>query len=90
MSPSALKITKKAIDEGKEKSLADCLKIEYRLSCNALTRDGDFYEGNKIKFRCILQVVFLDQYFISRCQSSSNRQRSEINMETIILDRCNG
>ncbi|KYN43172.1 3-hydroxyisobutyryl-CoA hydrolase, mitochondrial, partial [Trachymyrmex septentrionalis] len=45
MSPSSLKITKKAIDEGKEKSLADCLKIEFRLACTALTRDGDFYEG---------------------------------------------
>ncbi|XP_018053056.1 PREDICTED: 3-hydroxyisobutyryl-CoA hydrolase, mitochondrial-like [Atta colombica] len=45
MSPSSLKITKKAIDEGKEKSLVDCLKIEFRLVCTALTKDGDFYEG---------------------------------------------
>ncbi|KAG5309167.1 HIBCH protein, partial [Pseudoatta argentina] len=45
MSPTSLKITKKAIDEGKEKSLADCLKIEYRLACTALTKDSDFYEG---------------------------------------------
>ncbi|XP_071566717.1 3-hydroxyisobutyryl-CoA hydrolase, mitochondrial isoform X1 [Temnothorax nylanderi] len=45
MSPSSLKVTKKAIDEGKGKSLADCLKIEYRLACTALRRDGDFYEG---------------------------------------------
>ncbi|XP_011707101.1 PREDICTED: 3-hydroxyisobutyryl-CoA hydrolase, mitochondrial isoform X2 [Wasmannia auropunctata] len=45
MSPSSLKITKKAIDEGKGKSLADCLKVEYRLACTALRRDGDFYEG---------------------------------------------
>ncbi|KAG5310273.1 HIBCH protein, partial [Acromyrmex insinuator] len=45
MSPSSLKITKKAIDEGKEKSLADCLKIEYRLACAALSRNSDFYEG---------------------------------------------
>ncbi|XP_039304062.1 3-hydroxyisobutyryl-CoA hydrolase, mitochondrial isoform X2 [Solenopsis invicta] len=45
MSPSSLKITKKAIDEGKGKSLAECLKIEYRLACTALNRDGDFYEG---------------------------------------------
>jgi len=45
MSPSSLKISKKAIDEGKEKSLAECLKIEYRLACTALSRDGDFYEG---------------------------------------------
>ncbi|XP_011880563.1 PREDICTED: 3-hydroxyisobutyryl-CoA hydrolase, mitochondrial isoform X2 [Vollenhovia emeryi] len=45
MSPSSLKVSKKAIDEGKGKSLTDCLKIEYRLACTALTRDGDFYEG---------------------------------------------
>ncbi|KYQ53983.1 3-hydroxyisobutyryl-CoA hydrolase, mitochondrial [Trachymyrmex zeteki] len=45
MSLSSLKITKRAIDEEKEKSLADCLKIEFRLACTALTRDGDFYEG---------------------------------------------
>lgn len=49
MSPSSLKITKKAIDEGKGKSLADCLKVEYRLAYTALSRDGDFYEGNKIE-----------------------------------------
>lgn len=46
MSPSALKITKKAIDEGKGKSLAECLEIEYRLACTALSKDNDFYEGN--------------------------------------------
>ncbi|KYM97561.1 3-hydroxyisobutyryl-CoA hydrolase, mitochondrial, partial [Cyphomyrmex costatus] len=45
MFPTSLKITKKTIDEGKGKSLADCLKIEFRLTCTALTRDGDFYEG---------------------------------------------
>ncbi|EGI67751.1 3-hydroxyisobutyryl-CoA hydrolase, mitochondrial [Acromyrmex echinatior] len=45
MSPSFLEITKRAIDEGKEKSLADYLKIEFRLACTALTRDDDFYEG---------------------------------------------
>ena len=64
MSPSSLKITKKAIDEGKEKSLADCLKIEFRLACTALTKDGDFYEGNKIEFNiCLTNSLFLDQYF---------------------------
>ncbi|XP_072743158.1 3-hydroxyisobutyryl-CoA hydrolase, mitochondrial [Anoplolepis gracilipes] len=45
MSPSALKVSKKAIDEGKGKSLAECLEIEYRLAYTALSRDGDFYEG---------------------------------------------
>lgn len=47
MSPSSLKITKKSIDEGKGKSLAECLKIEYRLACTAYNKDGDFYEGIK-------------------------------------------
>lgn len=46
MSPSSLKITKKAIDEGNEKSLAECLEIEYRLACSALHKNSDFYEGN--------------------------------------------
>lgn len=45
MSPTSLKITKLAVDKGRELSLAECLKMEYRLSCASLTRDGDFYEG---------------------------------------------
>ncbi|XP_029169426.1 3-hydroxyisobutyryl-CoA hydrolase, mitochondrial isoform X2 [Nylanderia fulva] len=45
MSPSSLKISKKAIDEGNGKSLAECLEIEYRLAYTSLIRDGDFYEG---------------------------------------------
>lgn len=45
MSPSSLKVSKKAIDEGNEKSLAECLEIEYRLAYTSLSRDSDFYEG---------------------------------------------
>lgn len=45
MSPSSLKITKKAIDEANGKSLAECLEIEYRLACSALQEGSDFYEG---------------------------------------------
>lgn len=48
MSPSSLKVTKKAIDEASGKSLAECLQIEYRLACTALNKDSDFYEGNWI------------------------------------------
>jgi len=46
MSPSSLKIAKKAIDEANGKSLAECLEIEYRLACSALQEGSDFYEGN--------------------------------------------
>ncbi|XP_019696113.1 3-hydroxyisobutyryl-CoA hydrolase, mitochondrial isoform X2 [Harpegnathos saltator] len=45
MCPSSLKVSKKAIDEAKEKSLAECLKIEYRLAYTALDKASDFYEG---------------------------------------------
>ncbi|XP_014472873.1 PREDICTED: 3-hydroxyisobutyryl-CoA hydrolase, mitochondrial [Dinoponera quadriceps] len=45
VSPTSLKVTKKAIDEGKERSLAECLKIEYRLTCTTLKKESDFYEG---------------------------------------------
>lgn len=46
MCPSSLKVSKKAIDEGKGRSLAECLKIEYRLACSVLNKDSDFYEGH--------------------------------------------
>ncbi|KAL6263723.1 hypothetical protein P5V15_003809 [Pogonomyrmex californicus] len=45
VSPASLKITKKAIDEGSGKSLAECLKVEYRLACSALSKEDDFFEG---------------------------------------------
>ncbi|KAM0726829.1 3-hydroxyisobutyryl-CoA hydrolase, mitochondrial [Formica fusca] len=45
MSPSSLKVSKKAIDEGNGKSLAECLEIEYRLAYTALNKNSDFYEG---------------------------------------------
>ncbi|XP_034937617.1 3-hydroxyisobutyryl-CoA hydrolase, mitochondrial [Chelonus insularis] len=45
MSPTALKITKKALDIGKNLSLAECLKMDYRLACAACDKKSDFYEG---------------------------------------------
>ncbi|XP_011497619.1 PREDICTED: 3-hydroxyisobutyryl-CoA hydrolase, mitochondrial [Ceratosolen solmsi marchali] len=45
MSPTALKVTKKAIDEGSKKSLAECLIMEYRLVCACLKKNSDFAEG---------------------------------------------
>ncbi|XP_014206608.1 3-hydroxyisobutyryl-CoA hydrolase, mitochondrial [Copidosoma floridanum] len=45
MSPTALKVTKKAIEEGRKKSLAECLVTEYRLACTSLNKNSDFAEG---------------------------------------------
>ena len=44
MSPLALKITKRALEEGSEKTLAECLQMEYRLS-QRFCADHDFPEG---------------------------------------------
>lgn len=44
MSPLALKITKRALDEGSEQTLAECLQMEYRLS-QRFVADHDFPEG---------------------------------------------
>lgn len=44
MSPLALKITKRALDEGSELTLAECLQMEYRLS-QRFVNDHDFPEG---------------------------------------------
>ncbi|XP_011301978.1 3-hydroxyisobutyryl-CoA hydrolase, mitochondrial [Fopius arisanus] len=45
MSPTSLKLTLKALQRGKKKSLLECLKVENRLSNAASRRDSDFYEG---------------------------------------------
>ncbi|KAG5310292.1 HIBCH protein, partial [Acromyrmex insinuator] len=91
MSPSSLKITKRAIDEGKEKSLTDCLNIKFRLVCTALIRDDDFYKGNKIEFNVCFSNSLLGSIFQfnCRCQSSLNRQRSETIMEASLPDVTN-
>lgn len=47
-SPTALKVTKRAFDEGSTKNLAECLTMEFRLSCASLNKDSDFAEGNLI------------------------------------------
>ena len=44
MSPLALKITKKALEEGSEQTLAECLQMERRLS-QRFCADHDFAEG---------------------------------------------
>ncbi|XP_016842356.1 3-hydroxyisobutyryl-CoA hydrolase, mitochondrial [Nasonia vitripennis] len=45
VSPTALKVTKKAIEEGSNKTLAESLVTEYRLACACLNKDSDFAEG---------------------------------------------
>ncbi|XP_023314512.1 3-hydroxyisobutyryl-CoA hydrolase, mitochondrial-like isoform X3 [Trichogramma pretiosum] len=45
VSPTSLKVTKRAIEEGASKTLAECLRMEYRLACACLTKDSDFAEG---------------------------------------------
>ncbi|XP_057339589.1 3-hydroxyisobutyryl-CoA hydrolase, mitochondrial isoform X1 [Microplitis mediator] len=45
MSPSSLKITKEALDRGKNLTFDECLKMEYRLAWRACDRSSDFYEG---------------------------------------------
>jgi len=44
MSPTSLKITLRQLQEGAKLSLADCLKMEYRLTQRCMD-DNDFYEG---------------------------------------------
>lgn len=44
MSPTSLKITLRQLLEGAKLSLADCLKMEYRLTQRCM-EDTDFYEG---------------------------------------------
>lgn len=62
MSPTALKVTKRAIEEGRERNLAECLIVEYRLAYACLNKDSDFAEGNHLinswKY-AILILIFL-------------------------------
>jgi len=44
MSPFSLKVTKRALDEGSELTLAECLQMEFRLS-QRFVADNDFAEG---------------------------------------------
>ncbi|XP_043600158.1 3-hydroxyisobutyryl-CoA hydrolase, mitochondrial isoform X4 [Bombus pyrosoma] len=44
-SPTSLKVTMRAIQKGSTLNLSDCLKMEYRLACTALSRTSDFCEG---------------------------------------------
>ncbi|XP_033213397.1 3-hydroxyisobutyryl-CoA hydrolase, mitochondrial [Belonocnema kinseyi] len=45
MSPTSLKVTRRALEKGANQSLSECLKMEYRLACACLKRESDFYEG---------------------------------------------
>lgn len=45
MAPLSLKITMRALEEGSEMTLAECLQMEYRLS-QRFVLDNDFPEGN--------------------------------------------
>ncbi|XP_076631569.1 3-hydroxyisobutyryl-CoA hydrolase isoform X1 [Colletes latitarsis] len=46
MSPTSLKVTMSAIQKGATLSLADCLKMEFKLACNyGLKKNSDFCEG---------------------------------------------
>lgn len=44
MSPTSLKVTFEQLKRGADMSLADCLRMEYRMSQNFMSHD-DFYEG---------------------------------------------
>ncbi|KAJ7539148.1 hypothetical protein O6H91_11G078600 [Diphasiastrum complanatum] len=46
-SPLGLKQTFRSVSEGRNRTLADCLRVEYRVTLNALraTISNDFYEG---------------------------------------------
>lgn len=45
MSPTSLKVAHKAIKQGKNQSLAECLKTEYTLCYNVVQKNSDFEEG---------------------------------------------
>lgn len=45
MSPTSLKVAHKSINQGKNQSLAECLKMEYNLDYNMVLKNSDFQEG---------------------------------------------
>lgn len=45
MSPTSLKVAHKSIIQGKDQSLANCLKMEYTLDYNMVLKNSDFQEG---------------------------------------------
>ncbi|KAB0801939.1 hypothetical protein PPYR_04125 [Photinus pyralis] len=44
MSPTSLKVSLKAVNEGEKLNLLECLQVEHRISCACLS-NKDFYEG---------------------------------------------
>jgi uncharacterized protein (UPF0303 family) len=79
VSPSSLKITKKAIDEGKKKSLAECLEMEYRLAYTALGENSDFHEGNLISIFNSDSIFLLSSIFSYNFVFESNILISQYN-----------
>lgn len=61
MSPFSLKITKRALDEGTEQTLAECLQMEFRLS-QRFVKDHDFAEG-KVSFVAKSILLLIQQIF---------------------------
>ena len=59
MSPISMKVTLQMVRSGKELSLEDCLKMEYRL-VRRCCQDSDFYEGTYIYILTYLNLLFLD------------------------------
>ncbi|XP_066600268.1 3-hydroxyisobutyryl-CoA hydrolase, mitochondrial-like [Prorops nasuta] len=45
MSPNSLKLTKMSLERGRTMSLAECLKMEYRLNISIIQEKHDIYEG---------------------------------------------
>lgn len=83
VSPTGLKITRKEILNGKDLSLDDCLKMEYRLAyrCVEAKYSTDFYEG---KFYKVLPkknrtnvvgdvVVLIPCFVIGACRGTSQQ-----------------
>lgn len=67
MSPLSLKITKRAMDEGSEMTLAECLQMEFRLS-QRFVADHDFAEGSISTYYCSrhlnsLYIAYVDVEF---------------------------
>lgn len=49
MSPTSLKVALKSQKLGLNMSLPDCLRMEYRMAFNMLSKHDDFYEGVKAR-----------------------------------------
>ena len=66
MCPSSLKITLKALQNGAQMELAECLKMEYRIVCHSI-ESYNFAEGDFI--------IKLDQIFYKWMQNTNTNRR---------------